>query len=368
MRDSIRVLVVLERADESSHPLEVAAGIESTSEDIDLTVCSFRPADAATFGVEVVSLDATTRLNPRPYRRLDALIRDADVVHVHPIAVGAVVRVLAAARGVPVVKTEHNTHADYGRAKNLVNGTTNALCDVVVTVTDALADDFRAWERALLRAAGVRTTVIHNGIDADAVRARADRPVPVDLPDGLLVGAGSRLVAQKNLGTLIEALAREADDHPALHVVLTGEGPQRAPLAALARERGVRDRVTFTGYLPERADVHALLDRLDLYAMPSRHEGFGVAALEAMAAGLPVVASDIPPLREVVGDAGVFVDPGNPGDVAAALRKLASDADERAALSAAAVERADAFPVDRTIREHVDLYRDLAPGDGGDGA
>lgn len=360
MVDSKRVLVLLETADESSIPLEIAAGVEDAATDVEQVVCSFRPPAAETFGVDVVSLDGGTRLDPRPYRRLARLVGDADVVHVHPNAVGAVARVLAAARGVPVVKTEHNTHADYGRAKNLLNGTANCLSDVVVAVSGAIADDFRPWEAALLRRAGVRTTVIHHGVDAAAVRGAADRPSPVRLPAGTLVGAGGRLVPQKNLGTLVEAVARLADDHPDLRLVVTGEGPCRDDLAARARRLDVADRVTFTGYLPERADVHAVLSRLDLYAMPSHHEGFGVAALEAMAAGLPVVASDIPPLREVVGDAGVFVDPADPAALAEAIGGLVGDRDRREHLAAVARRRADEFPMDRTVEEHLSLYRALA--------
>jgi 1,4-alpha-glucan branching enzyme len=358
MADPIRVLVVLEHADESSIPLEVAAGIETAAADIDQTVCAFRPPDEQTFGVGVVSLDGGTRLDPRPYRRLDRLVREADVVHAHPIAVGAVVRVLAAAHGVPVLTTEHNTA--YSPPQRLVKGTTNTLSDLVVAVSDASAADRHAWERALLRVADVRTTVVHNGIDVATVRERADRPAPVDLPDGVLVGAGGRLVAQKNLETLVEAVGLLADEHPSLQVVITGDGPRRDALEATAREHGVRDRLTFTGFLPERADVHALLAHLDLYAMPSWHEGCPVAAIEALAAGLPVVASDIPPLREVVADAGVYAPPDDETAVADAIGSLASDAQRRASLSAAARERADAFSLDDTVATYAELYRELA--------
>lgn len=360
MREPIRVLVVLEHADESSIPLEVAAGVESAADDIEQVVCAFRPLEGPTFGVDVLSLGGESRLDPQPYRRLDALVRTADVVHVHPIGVGAVVRVMAAARGVPVVKTEHNTHSDYGPVKNLVNGTTNALSDVVVSVSETIDGDMPDWERALLRAAGVRATVIHNGIDVDAVRAAGSRPVPIDLPDGLLVGAGGRLVPQKNLGTLVDAVALIADDHPEVHVVVTGDGPRREPLQRHARERGVDDRFLFTGFLPERTDVHAVFTRLDLYAMPSRHEGFGLAALEAMAAGLPVVASDIPALREVVGGAGVFVDPNDHTALADALARLAADRPDRAALAETARGRAASFPIEGTVAAYSALYRDLA--------
>jgi glycosyltransferase involved in cell wall biosynthesis len=127
----------------------------------------------------------------------------------------------------------------------------------------------------------------------------------------------------------------------------------------------VGDRVTFTGYLPERTDVHALLSRLNLYAMPSRHEGFGVAAVEAMAAGLPVIAGDIPPLREVVGEAGVFVPPRDSAALADVLGDLLEDDDRRAQLATAATERADEFPMERTVRRYLDIYAEVTGGTSG---
>jgi glycosyltransferase involved in cell wall biosynthesis len=360
MGTPIRVLVVLETADESSIPLEVAGGVADASPDIDQTVCSFQPPATETFGLDVVGLGGTTRLDPRSYRRLDSLLRDADVVHIHPNATGAVARVLAAHRGVPAVKTEHNTHSDYGRLKNLLNGTANCLSDVVVAVSESLAADFRPWERALLRAAGTRTRVIRHGVDAAAIRRAAEQVPPVTLPDGVLVGAGGRFVPQKNLETLLEAVGTLVDDHPALHLVLTGDGPLRQDLTERVAELGLQRHVTFTGYLPRRSDVHAVLGRLDLYAIPSLHEGFGVAALEAMAAGLPVVASDIPPLREVVDEGGTFVDPQDTAGIAAAIGRLVGDASRRDRLAERARQRAASFSLEWTVEQHLQLYRRLA--------
>jgi glycosyltransferase involved in cell wall biosynthesis len=364
MDDTQRLLVLVEHADESEVPLELAAAVEATGEIVQ-DVCSVRAPDDRTFGLDVTHLRGRTRLDPRSYHRLYGLLGDADVLHVHPNAAGALARVLAAVRGVPVVKTEHNTHRSYGRLKNLVNGATNLFSDVVVAVSGAVAESFGRWEHRLVHAGGGRTVVIHNGVDVSAVRRAADRRVPLDLPDGILVGAGGAHVPQKNLGTLVDAMALLDDDRPGAHLLLTGDGPRRAALEARVRDRGVDDRVTFTGYLPERTAVHALLARLDLYAMPSRHEGFGVAAVEAMAAGLPVVAGDIPPLREVVGEAGVFVPPRDSAALADVLGDLLEDDDRRAQLAAAATERADDFPMERTVRRYLEIYAEVTGGTSG---
>lgn len=356
------VLVLLDSADESSIPLELAATVEESS-GADLVVCSFHPPDDDTFGVEVCSLGGGSRLDPRPYRLLWELLRDATVVHVHSNAVGAVARVLAAFRGVAVVKTEHNTHASYGWLKNLLNGTTNGLSDAVVTVSEAVASSFGAWEDLVIDLAGGEKTVIHNGVDIEAIRAAETAPLPVDLPEGFVVGCGGRHVPQKNLSAVLEAAGLVADRIDGLHLVVTGDGPERSRLERLAVECGIADRVTFTGYLDERSMVHALYHRLDVFAFPSWHEGFGVAAVEAMAAGVPVLASDIPVLREVVGNAGLYVDPESPERIAATLVELSRDSHRRRELGKTGRERAaDRFPLERTAAQYRALYDRLGAG------
>ncbi len=366
MGDPTRVLVVLETADESEVPLEIAARVDDADTDIEQTVCSFRPPAEATFGVDVVSLDGDSRLAVRPYRRLYSLIGRADVVHVHPNAVGAVTRLMATVRRADIVTTEHNTHTDFGRVKNLVNGGTNWLSDVVVPVSETVAASFRSWEDALLRVAGVEKTVVNNGVDVEAVRAGTDREPPIELPEGFLIGSGGRMVPQKNLEAVIQALAvlDERSSDTQFHLVLTGDGPLRASLERRVDDLGLADSVTFTGFLPERADVYALLGRLDAFALPSHHEGWGVAIGEAMAVGVPVVASNIPTFREVVGDAGMYVDPTDPADLATALASLSEDPDRGRGLGRKGRERVtERFPIDATVAEYCALYDELRRGE-----
>lgn len=366
MGDPTRVLVVLETADESEVPLEIAARVEDADADVEQTVCSFRPPAEATFGLDVVSLDGDSRLAVGPYRRLYGLLGRADVVHVHPNAIGAVTRLMATLRRIAIVTTEHNTHTDFGRLKNLVNGGTNWLSDVVVPVSETVAASFRSWEDTLLRIGGAEKRVVTNGVDVEAVQAGTDREPPVDLPEGFLIGSGGRMVPQKNLEAVVRALAileeRGADTQ--FHLVLTGDGPLRPSLERRVDDLGLADSVTFTGFLPERADVYALFGRLDAFALPSHHEGWGVAIGEAMAAGLPVVASDIPTFREVVGDAGVYVDPTDPDDLATALASLSEDPERRQELGRKGRERVtERFPIDATVAEYCTLYDELRRGE-----
>ncbi|WP_336001802.1 glycosyltransferase family 4 protein [Halorientalis halophila] len=351
------MLVVLNEAGEASIPLEVAANMDAS--DISLEVCAFFEPDEETFGVDVHSLDASSQLDPRPYVRLLQLIqeRDPDLVHVHPNATGSIVRVLVKILGIPLLSTQHHPHEDFGLAKNVVNGSTNWLNDVIVCPSNVTAASFHDLESALIRLSGTEKLVIPNGVDLAEIR-RAREVTPPDLPDGPLVGTASRLVPHKQVHELLRAARRLEDSDVDAKFVVVGDGPERERLEGLAERLEIRDRVLFTGFLPTRAEVHAVMDRLDVFAFPTCSEGFGVAVAEAMALGTTVVVNDIPILHEVVGDAGVFVDATDTDEFANALQSLLEDEPRRVELGAEGATRIEEqFSLEHTTTEYVDLYR-----------
>ena len=149
----------------------------------------------------------------------------------------------------------------------------------------------------------------------------------------------ARLDPIKDQATLIRAFAALARELPEAELWLVGDGQEEARLRPLADAEGVATRVVFWG---RRADIPELLGQMDAYAFSTtRGEGFGIALIEAMAAGLPVVASDVPACREVLadGDAGTLVQAGNPAALAAALRPLLRDRRLRAGWAARATAR-----------------------------
>jgi glycosyltransferase involved in cell wall biosynthesis len=149
------------------------------------------------------------------------------------------------------------------------------------------------------------------------------------------VGAVVRLSPEKGLHVLLRAVAASAA-RGRLRVVLAGEGPERERLARLARDLGVERQVEFRGVVAHD-DVPRVLHELDIFAMPSMAEGFGVAAVEASACGLPVVASDVDGIPDVVvdGQTGVLVPAGDVGALAVAIDRLAADPLLRERLGAA---------------------------------
>jgi len=173
--------------------------------------------------------------------------------------------------------------------------------------------------------AGKPVTVAPYGVDL-----REFRPRPREERSEVAVGAVARLSKEKGLHYLLEAFAVVAGRHPQARLVLAGEGPERQRLERLAARLGLGRRVRFLGEVPHE-QVPEVLQQLDIFAMPSTYEGFGVAALEAEAMEVPVVASRIHGIPDVVldGETGLLVPPRDRQALAAALDRLATDADLR---------------------------------------
>ena len=203
-----------------------------------------------------------------------------------------------------------------------------------------------------------RLVVIPNGVDP----ARFDAATPVDraalgVPPGaelcLYVG---RLDPQKGLEVLVDAAADVARDRPAWHLAVAGDGPLRDELVARAAAAGLGDRVRWLG---RRGDVPGLLRAADCLVLPSLWEGMPNVVLEAMAAGLPVVATAVEGTEDLVipGATGWLVPPGRPGPLADALREAAADPDRRRALGRAGRARVEAeFAPARVVAAYERLW------------
>jgi glycosyltransferase involved in cell wall biosynthesis len=195
-----------------------------------------------------------------------------------------------------------------------------------------------------------RTVVIPNAVDVDACpQAPLVRAVP------RLISVG-RLAAPKDWTTLLSAAA-SLDSKTFAELVIVGDGPERRRVAAEVARRSLDGRVWLLG---ERDDVSGLLSDADVFLLASRSEGLPLSVIEAMAAGLPVVASDVGGLRELVhdGETGMLVPPGDPAALVDALRPLLADRELRRRLGTAGRERASAlFDLPGFRRAHLELYR-----------
>lgn len=358
MSDKIDVVVFLNESGETSIPLEIVSKTEDN--DISIDVYSFFEPDENTLGCEVQSLNADSQVDINAYRRLYSILREEkpDVFHVHPNATGSIARVVAKIAGVPhIVSTEHSVHTEFGYLKNAVNGSTNWINEVVVCNSGVTSDSFSKWEEFLIRFTHTEKTVIYNGVDLD--RLNTGNNSYTDLPEGYLIGTVGRLVPEKNQASIINAIGHLVEDKSDIQAVIVGDGQLRKELKELAEDKGVSNHIHFTGHV-SRDEVYSILKSLDVFVFPSFYEGFGVAVVEAMTTGTPVIVNDIPVLREVVGDAGVFVDATDPEEVASAMKELYDNKEKRRILGEEAEDRAkNKFSLEKTVESYTSLYRSL---------
>ena len=236
---------------------------------------------------------------------------------------------------------------------------TARLADAVVVLSAAAADELR-------RDYGARAAaVIPNGVRlADVVLAGGGEP---GAPTALFVG---RLRTRKAVAVLLAAWPRVRERVPGARLVLVGDGEQRRALEAQARALGLgADAVAFAGAL-RREEAQAWLWRSDVLCLPSTYEGFPMVILEAMAAGLPVVATAVAGVPEAVrpGETGFLVAPEDAAGLADALAAVLADRGTARRLGAAGRRLlAERFTIDRTTAAYAELFGRLAGG-GGSGA
>jgi glycosyltransferase involved in cell wall biosynthesis len=298
------------------------------------------PADGALFddfaegGIETVELP-TNRLRPATLRRVVEFVRRRDVklIHSHGKGAGLYGRLAARLTGVPAVHTLHGIHFErYARPARAVY---LALERRLSSWSERIINVSREQEReglALRLFEARQSRVIRNGVDvghlADTALERSDARAELKLPaHATVVGTVARFDEVKRLDVLLDAVARVRD----VTLALIGDGDESARLRARAARHALGPRALFAGEVGAAA---RLLPAFDIYASPSRKEGMPMAVLEAMALGLPVVASDIPAHRELLGPASAGLVSGTVDAFADALQRVVRDANLRAALGA----------------------------------
>ncbi|HSB38404.1 MAG TPA: glycosyltransferase family 4 protein [Gaiellaceae bacterium] len=314
-------------------------------------------AGAEAAGVPFVELRHVRRsINPwRDALALAELVRlcrrvRPDIVHAHSSKMGVLGRLAARLARVPVrVFTAHGwSFVAYtglaGRLYLLVERLMRPLTSAVVCVSEAS----RAQGLVARACNPARTVVIHNAVDVRSFGSRAEANGPVRV-----VSVG-RFAYPKDFSTLLEALERIGSD---CRAALVGEGPGLQEVTSGIVARGLSGRVELLG---ARGDVAGVLAASDIFVLSSRSEGLPVSILEAMAAGLPVVATDVGGVTEAVvdGETGLVVPPADPEALAAALERLVVDGGLRRRLGAAGRARAlRLFDVQRFRAAHLELYR-----------
>jgi glycosyltransferase involved in cell wall biosynthesis len=277
--------------------------------------------------------------------------RDLDIVHVHLFPSQLFVPIVLKFLNIHtrLITTEHSTsnrRRSTGLGK-MVDKLLYAFYTKVVCISAGTSTLLHQWQPQIAD----KLEVIYNGINHSEYSSNAEERQYHKAP---IIASVGRLVKLKNFEAAIQALNNLSDR--SFEYWILGSGPLEADLKSLVKSLGMESKVKFLGF---RKDIPDLLRQADIFLLPSLWEGFGLAVVEAMAAGLPVVVSNVPGLQEIVpqeSQAGFLVDPASPNDIADALDKLLEDPDLRSQMGKKGQLQAARFDIRNTALEYLNLY------------
>jgi glycosyltransferase involved in cell wall biosynthesis len=365
----LQVVPTLQRRGIETIVCEIAASLNGNGYEMD--VCCQRskgPMEQtlAEHKVGVLCLDEDGPRDLGAARRLISILRRGryDVVHLHCAAAASyqlpavwmarIPKVVCTFHGLPGVPAPPMLNAKT-TVRRLVAGFASRRVDWVYACSAAAlrAHQSDGWR-------GSPSSVIYNGIDLTRFRPAVDKAAARTAAGisagGPVIGSVGSLCKEKGHAHLIRAFARVRSRLPDARLLLVGSGPDALLLARVAAECGCADAVHFAG---ERADVVECIQAMDVFAFPTLTEGFGLALAEAMACGVPVVASAVGGVPELVTDgvSGFLVPPADPSALAAAILRILESPDLANRLSTVTLRNiADNFSVDRMTSQVSDLY------------
>ncbi len=304
--------------------------------------------------------------NIRAYKELKALIAAGhfDLIHCHTPTVSMMTRLAAKQarkRGSTVMYTCHGFHFHNASSKKNwllyypIEKHLSRYCDYIVTINKEdynRAKTFHCDHVRYIPSVGVDINRIRE-LKVDKAEKKAEIGVP---SDKILILSAGELIERKNHEVIIRALAKI--NNPDIYYALAGKGPLKDYLANLASDLGVADRMLFLGF---RTDVFELYHAADISVFPSKIEGLGLAGVEAMAAGVPLVSSNVHGILDYVidGKTGFAIDPKDVDGYAAAIQKLAESPALRESMRADCLKAVEPFEISHALRVMWDIYEEI---------
>lgn len=292
--------------------------------------------------------------NPLLIFRLIGIVKKYDIVHVHLFPAIYWV-IIASFFGKGQAKIVFSEHSVFNRRRN--SGIFRMLDRFLYRSLDKIICVSEGARQALLGHIGddfdSKIIVINNGIDITKFKHAPKTHNEFFKKDAFVVMQVSSFRPQKDQQTLIASMLNLPET---IKLILVGDGELRKGLEIYVKENKLSERVKFLG---ARSDVESLLQLSDVVVLSSKHESFGIAIVEGMAAGKPVIASDIVGLREIVCQYGLLFEKGNYKHLSELIRKLYSDREFYNEISMRCASRAEMYSLGKTVDKHVTLFNNL---------
>ena len=324
---------------------------------------------------ELKKLKINTFLVPMKHRadmgavnRIKKLLRkyDPDILHVHGSRAGLFARMAAKGLPIKIVYTEH-TRALQFRLNNPVLDWSHikarAMLDKWTTVNIAVSNAVKEFliKSKITRPDKIR--VIYNGISSKPNKYIDTDTIDIITQYGLkkrdvIIGTIGSLNIQKDTVTLIKAMPRVFKKIPTAKLVLVGSGPLKYMLQKIVKKLKISDKVIFTGTVK---DISSILQLLTVFILPSRSEAFGISILEAMRANVPVIATRVGGIPEVItnNQNGILIDPGNHKVLASTIIRLLHNNKLQHKLIKNGIETVKKFSITKMVNETSQLYRTI---------
>jgi len=314
-------------------------------------------------GIEVIALNKLKhRFDWSIAKDIYKLIktRNVKIVRTHQYHANLYGRLAAWLAKVPcIIASVHNVYTiDRKLHRRMINRFLARFTDKVVAVSEIVKKDILKYD-------GLRedkVMIIHNGIDTERLLnidgnvIRSEFNISSDVP---VIGTIGRLTFQKGQKYLIEAVSKIKEKFPSIMLLIVGDGPIKDELQNYSKTLGLNKHVIFTG---SRRDIPPLLAAMDIFVLPSLWEGLPNALLEAMASGKTIIATDIPPIREIINNEkiGILVPARDSKAMASSIELLLNDKTSAETFCKSAQERAFSdFNITTTVDKYTNLYKDI---------
>lgn len=308
-------------------------------------------------GIKIFAGDPGTSVySPLNIVKLRKLMGDYDIIHTHNSSPQIFASISSLGSSACLVTTEHNTFNR--RRQNKVLSRLDRWIYRRYHKITCVSKEVEHKLREHIGPSRARDIVtIYNGVDIEPFRlAKASEELNVYRQAHgdvklLMMVAGFR--KQKDQETLIKAMAYLPENY---HLMFVGNGEMQQVCRSWVHDLGLEDRVVFMG---RRNDVAELLKGADVSILSTHYEGFGLAVIESMAVGVPMILTDVDTLREVAGDAAIFVRPGDSVRLAEEVRNVVENPELRKRLIDKGQRRADRFRLETMAKGYVELYRNI---------